>query len=275
MCVRITWEKCNKRRVFLETKARISHPDPKMHVREYGQKRKHMRSPACARAHTHTHARAHTHTHTHTHARARTHTHTHSRARIHTNKQAHAHAHTDTHTCTQTYTRRQKHTHTHTHTHTRYDLLRQRLLDNPNVRNLCSDGTINNNYRPSDFLQLDKAQILLAEYVYNCMSLRIWVLMFPSQQLYQKTLYYQQEYCTISKYGSYLCSLMLILFLSLTLPGLTDASSHTARETHHRESRRSRRDSGTTAEQPDDLNTHHWPREKHRSRAFVSFAPFR
>ena len=37
---------------------------------------------------------------------------------------------------------------------------------------------------------------------------------------------------------------MLILFLSLTLPGLTDASSHTARETHHRESRRSRRDSG-------------------------------
>ena len=56
---------------------------------------------------------------------------------------------------------------------TRYDLLRQRLLDNPNVRNLCSDGTINNNYRPSDFLQLDKAQIHLAEYVYNCMSLRI------------------------------------------------------------------------------------------------------
>ena len=86
--------------------------------------------------------------------------------------------------------------------------------------------------------------------------------MFPSQQLYQKTLYYQQEYCTISKYGSYLCSLMLILFLSLTLPGLTDASSHTARETHHRESRRSRRDSGTTADQPGDLNTHHWPRGK-------------
>ena len=56
---------------------------------------------------------------------------------------------------------------------TRYDLLRQRLLDNPNVRDLCSDGTINNNYRPSDFLQLDKAQIHLAEYVYNCMSLRI------------------------------------------------------------------------------------------------------
>ena len=103
---------------------------------------------------------------------------------------------------------------------TRYDLLRQGLLDNPNVRDLCSDGTINNNYRPSDFLQLDKAQIHLAEYVYNCMSLRIWVLMFLSQQLYQKTIYYQQEYYTISKYWSYLCSLMLILFLSLTLPWL-------------------------------------------------------
>ena len=71
---------------------------------------------------------------------------------------------------------------------TRYDLLRQRLLDNPNVRDLCSDGTINNNYRPSDFLQLDKAHIHLAEYVYNCMSLHIWVLMFPNQQFYQKTL---------------------------------------------------------------------------------------
>ena len=56
---------------------------------------------------------------------------------------------------------------------TRYDLLRQILLDNSNVRDLCSDGTINNNYRTSDFLQLDKAQIHLAEYVYNCMSLHI------------------------------------------------------------------------------------------------------
>ena len=56
---------------------------------------------------------------------------------------------------------------------TRYDLLRPRLLDNRNVLDLCSDGTINNNYRPSDFLQLDKAQIHLAEYVYKCMSLRI------------------------------------------------------------------------------------------------------
>ena len=56
---------------------------------------------------------------------------------------------------------------------TGYDLLRQRLLDNPNVRDLCSDGTINNNFRHSDFLQLDKAQMHLAEYVYNCMSLRI------------------------------------------------------------------------------------------------------
>ena len=83
---------------------------------------------------------------------------------------------------------------------TRYDLLRQRLLDNPKVQDICFDGTINNNYRPSDFLHLDKAQIHLAEYVYNCMSLSISVLMFPSQQLYQKTPYYQQEYCTISKY---------------------------------------------------------------------------
>ena len=56
---------------------------------------------------------------------------------------------------------------------TRYDLLRQGLLDNPNVRDLCSDGTRNNNYRPSDFLQLDKAQMHLAEHVYNYMSLRI------------------------------------------------------------------------------------------------------
>ena len=82
---------------------------------------------------------------------------------------------------------------------------------------------------------------------------------------------------------------MLILFLSLTLPGLDrrlltnregDAPPRVkeireggrrttesqgdqgGRETHHRESRRSRRDSGTTAEQPDDPNTHHWPRGK-------------
>ena len=34
---------------------------------------------------------------------------------------------------------------------TRYDLLRRRLLENPYVLDLCSDGTINNNYRPSDF----------------------------------------------------------------------------------------------------------------------------
>ena len=56
---------------------------------------------------------------------------------------------------------------------TRYNLLRQRLLDNPNVGDLCSDGTINNNYMPSDFLQFDKAQMHLAEYFYNYMSLRI------------------------------------------------------------------------------------------------------
>ena len=56
---------------------------------------------------------------------------------------------------------------------TRYDLLSQKLLEYPNVRDLCSDGTTNNNFRPSDFLQLDKAQMHLAEYVYNCMSLRI------------------------------------------------------------------------------------------------------
>ena len=50
--------------------------------------------------------------------------------------------------------------------YTRYDLLRQRLLDNPNMDIFCR----NNNYRPSDLLQLDKSQMYLAEYVYNCMS---------------------------------------------------------------------------------------------------------
>ena len=148
---------------------------------------------------------------------------------------------------------------------TRYDLLRQRLLDNPNVRDLCTDGTINNNYWPSDFLQLDKAQMHLAEYVYNCMSLRIWGLMFSSQQLYQKTLYYyQQEYCTISKYWSCLCTLMLILFLSLTLPWLD------RRLLAHREEDAPPRVKEIT-EQPDDHNTHHWPRGKNRSHAFACF----
>ena len=48
---------------------------------------------------------------------------------------------------------------------THYDLLRQRLLDNPNVRDLCSNGTINDNYRPSDHLQLERSQMYLAKYV--------------------------------------------------------------------------------------------------------------
>ena len=56
---------------------------------------------------------------------------------------------------------------------TRYDLLKQRLQDYPNVQDLCSDGTMNNNYSPSDFLQLDKSQMYFAGYVYNCMSVHI------------------------------------------------------------------------------------------------------
>ena len=51
-----------------------------------------------------------------------------------------------------------------------YDLLRQRLLDNPNTRDLCSDGTMNNNYRPSNFLRLDKARCTLQNmYVTVCL----------------------------------------------------------------------------------------------------------
>ena len=94
----------------------------------------------------------------------------------------------------------------------------------------------------------------LAEYIYNCMSLCIWVPMFPNQQLYQKTLYYQQEYCTISKYWSYLWSLMLILFLSLTLPGL-DRHLLAHREGDAPPRVKEITEGQTTAEQPDDLNT--------------------
>ena len=54
---------------------------------------------------------------------------------------------------------------------TRYDLLRKRLLDNPSVRDLCSEETVKDNYKPSDLLRNHKAQAYLAEYVYNCMSL--------------------------------------------------------------------------------------------------------
>ena len=52
----------------------------------------------------------------------------------------------------------------------RYDLLRQKLLNNRNVGDLCTNGTMNNNCRPCDLLRLDKAQVYLAEYVHNCMS---------------------------------------------------------------------------------------------------------
>ena len=45
-----------------------------------------------------------------------------------------------------------------------YNLLRQRLLNNPHVRDLYTNGTRNNSYRPSDLLRLDKAQMYLAQY---------------------------------------------------------------------------------------------------------------
>ena len=111
----------------------------------------------------------------------------------------------------------------------------------------------------------------LAECVYNCMSLHVW-LVFPGQQLYQKTLYLQQEYCTIFTFWCGLCSPMLILFLSLTLPRLDQRLL--TRETHHREPRSSQgqRDRSGAARRPE-----HAPLAtggKHRSRAFVSFTPF-
>ena len=61
-----------------------------------------------------------------------------------------------------------------------YDLLRQRPLNNPSVWDLCTDGTMNNNYRPSDLHRLDKAQMYLAEYVHHCMSVYITVCLYTS-----------------------------------------------------------------------------------------------
>ena len=44
-------------------------------------------------------------------------------------------------------------------------------VDSPNVHDICNDGTINNSYRPSDLLRLDKAQVYLAHYVNKCNTL--------------------------------------------------------------------------------------------------------
>ena len=54
----------------------------------------------------------------------------------------------------------------------RYDLRSQKLLNNLNALDFYTNGTMNNNYRPSD-LRLDKTQMYLVEHVHDCMSLPV------------------------------------------------------------------------------------------------------
>ena len=85
-----------------------------------------------------------------------------------------------------------------------YDQLRRRLLNNPNIRDLCTkfrgfptrmvypdcrytillgnppNGTMNSNYRPNDFLRPNKAHMYHAEYVHSCVSLSLKRLVFLS-----------------------------------------------------------------------------------------------